>query len=156
MNITDVSQTQTNLQSSNNNNQILGKDDFLKLLVTQLRYQDPLKPMEDKEFISQMAQFSSLEQMQNMANGFNKMFALNMMGTGVKALNNNGEIIYGIVTGVTTGKNPSIIIDDKIEVPLDHILESHLLIVDDGKVPPEETPEEVIPDADEPTNESQE
>lgn len=44
----------------------LGKDDFLLLLTTQLNNQDPMSPMEDMEFIGQMSQFSSLEQMLNM------------------------------------------------------------------------------------------
>ena len=44
----------------------LDKDAFFKLLTTQLSYQDPLEPMDNTEFVSQMAQFSSLEQMENM------------------------------------------------------------------------------------------
>ncbi len=43
----------------------LGKDDFLQLLVTKLQNQDPLKPMDDEDFIAQLAQFSALEQMNN-------------------------------------------------------------------------------------------
>ena len=45
----------------------LGKDEFLKLLVTQLQNQDPLNPQDDTQFISQLAQFSALEQMTNMS-----------------------------------------------------------------------------------------
>lgn len=45
--------------------QTLGKEDFLQLLITQLRYQDPLSPMQNEEFVAELAQFSSLEQMQN-------------------------------------------------------------------------------------------
>lgn len=50
----------------------LGKDEFLKILMTQLQNQDPTNPMKDNEFIAQMAQFSSLEQMTNMTKAFEK------------------------------------------------------------------------------------
>ena len=56
-------------------NGALGKDAFLKLLVTQLQNQDPTSPMDDKEFIAQMAQFSSLEQMQNMTKAMEDLLA---------------------------------------------------------------------------------
>lgn len=51
----------------------MDRDDFLKLLVKQLTTQDPTAPVQDQQFISQMAQFSSLEQMKNMADGFQSM-----------------------------------------------------------------------------------
>jgi flagellar basal-body rod modification protein FlgD len=50
----------------------LGKDTFLKLLISQMRNQDPLNPVDDKEFLAQMAQFSTLEQIQNLSNAMEK------------------------------------------------------------------------------------
>jgi len=51
----------------------LGKDEFLKILMTQLQNQDPLDPMDDKDFVAQMATFSQLEQTMNMASSINKL-----------------------------------------------------------------------------------
>ncbi len=55
--------------------QALGKDDFLQLLVAQLTHQDPLEPMDDTQFIAELAQFSSLEQLQNMNESINNSLA---------------------------------------------------------------------------------
>jgi flagellar basal-body rod modification protein FlgD len=56
----------TNTSSSVNQNARLGMEDFLKVLLTQLTYQDPLKPMDNQQFMAQMAQFTSLEQTQQL------------------------------------------------------------------------------------------
>lgn len=53
----------------------MGKDDFMKLLITQLQNQDPTNPMKDNEFIAQMAQFSALEQTMNLSKAFEKFAA---------------------------------------------------------------------------------
>ncbi|WP_456271542.1 flagellar hook assembly protein FlgD [Bacillus sp. AK031] len=51
---------------------VLGKDDFMKILMTQLQNQDPLNPMQDKDFIAQMATFSTLEQITNLGKTMEK------------------------------------------------------------------------------------
>lgn len=55
--------------SEQRKNDALGKDAFLKLLVTQMKYQDPLDPQDNSEYLSQLAQFSALEQMTNVSKG---------------------------------------------------------------------------------------
>src|SRR3954447_9141191 len=65
---------------------ILGKDDFLKLMVTQLQHQDPLNPTDDKDFMGQMAQFSSLEQTANMAQTLASMSSASQVSQGVSLI----------------------------------------------------------------------
>lgn len=88
----------------------LGKEDFLKLLVTQMQYQDPLNPQADTDFIAQLAQFSSVEQMQNMnkTNTNSQAFSLVGKEVVVKTTNTKGEdtLIQGTVDYVTV-KNGS-------------------------------------------------
>ena len=62
--VAGVSSGTTNSTQTNKN--VLGKDDFLKMLIAQLKNQDPLNPLDGTNFAAQLAQFSSLEQLQNM------------------------------------------------------------------------------------------
>ncbi|HEU4964535.1 MAG TPA: flagellar hook assembly protein FlgD [Bacilli bacterium] len=66
----------------------LDRDAFLKILITQLQYQDPTQPMQDKEFIAQMAQFSSLEQMSKVAQANEQLFTINAMTLGAQMIGN--------------------------------------------------------------------
>jgi len=78
MMITSVSQSidSTNQTETKKSKNVLGKDDFLKLLVLQLRTQNPLNPMEDRDFSAQLAQFSALEAAQNTEKTLEKLFLL--------------------------------------------------------------------------------
>jgi len=67
---------QDSRQTSSN---IMGKNDFLNLLVTQLRYQDPMQPMQDQEIVAQLAQFSQLEQLENMSGSLDTATQVNYL-----------------------------------------------------------------------------
>ena len=88
----------------------LGKDDFLKLLVSQLQHQDPMEPANDTEFIGQMAQFSALEQESNTAESTGKMAdqltragALGLIGKTVTYGDTDGNSQTGVVNQVDIG-----------------------------------------------------
>ncbi len=85
----------------------LDKDDFLKILISQLSHQDPTAPMEDKEFVAQMAQFSTLEQMTNLSSEFSKLsnvlsnnHALSLLGKVVE-IQDGESIVNGVVEEIS-------------------------------------------------------
>ncbi|UNC91749.1 flagellar hook capping FlgD N-terminal domain-containing protein [Candidatus Contubernalis alkaliaceticus] len=104
----------------------LDKNAFMMLLVTQLRYQDPLNPQDNSEFVAQMAQFTSLEQLQNTNDNMEKllqvqyemlfqsqeMFQLSLLGRVVTVENEKGEHITGMVTALEFFEGiPQLIVD---------------------------------------------
>ncbi|NLK20762.1 MAG: hypothetical protein GX308_01475 [Epulopiscium sp.] len=104
----------------------ISKDAFLHLLVTQLRYQDPLNPTNDKEFLAQMAQFTTLEQMQNMNQNFEATKAFSLIGKEIQATiineqTSDYEVIQGKVEFVKmrNGK-PYLLVGNK-EVPAEKV-----------------------------------
>lgn len=95
----------------------LGKDDFLKILIAQLSNQDPTSPLENTEFIAQMAQFSSLEQMTNMSQNFEKLAGMinsseaqSLLGKTVE-LDAGDTSVTGQVQAATRGVQPQVFVN---------------------------------------------
>lgn len=93
----NIPESGLNLNTTRKPTSELGKDDFLRLLTVQLQNQDPMNPMEDMNFISQMSSFSSLEQMLNMNKSLEAM-------SNVLANNSHTQAMMYLGTTVTVQK----------------------------------------------------
>jgi flagellar basal-body rod modification protein FlgD len=129
----DVSAVSGNTSSVSSNtsavpSNTLDKNAFLKLLTTQLKYQDPLNPMDASAFTAQMAQFSSLEQLYNVNTNLENLvtsqntllqgLSVNMIGKTVSLQDGTS----GQVTGISfDGKDTSVILDNSKTVMLTDI-----------------------------------
>jgi flagellar basal-body rod modification protein FlgD len=81
----------------------MGKDDFLKVLVAQMKYQDPTSPTDIEGMTQQMTQFSILEQLTNMNKSSERDNAVSMLGKTVTYLDGTGAPITGLVEHVDVG-----------------------------------------------------
>lgn len=91
MTIIDPSYYLKNQSTSREPSPDLGKDEFLKILMTQLQNQDPTNPMDDSEFIGQMASFSSLEQMMNISKSIDTLVQSQLVSPVIKYSHMIGE-----------------------------------------------------------------
>ena len=107
---TGVSSTPLSTEvSSSSATSSLDRDAFLKLLITQLQNQDPMSPMKDADFIAQLAQFASLEQMQHLNDGFDAVgksalasHAFAMIGKTIDYVDlSTGSVVTGQVDSVS-------------------------------------------------------
>ncbi len=104
-------------------NTALGSADFMKLLTTQLSAQDPMNPMKDTEFISQMANFTSLENSRTLAESFKSFTSAQSMASApaylgkyvtVKDVSATGGVTSGLVDSVVLADDkPSLVIGGK-------------------------------------------
>jgi len=102
--------------------QQLGSQEFLQLLVTQLRYQDPLNPIDDRDFLAQLAQFTALEQMTEQARWAKMTFGLGLVGNQVTYRTDEGEVLTGVVEALRfESGTPLLSLGDR-EITLDQVL----------------------------------
>jgi len=117
-----VSRLQKETKASNSS---LDKDAFLQLLVAQMKYQDPLEPTSNTEYISQLATFSELEEMQNMTSGMTLQRASSLVGQYVfmKVTDGSGNTTYpeGVVDYVVYENNKAYLSIDETLYSIDDL-----------------------------------
>jgi flagellar basal-body rod modification protein FlgD len=92
-------------QAASGKNADMGKDQFLKLFVAQLQHQDPMNPMQDSDFMGQMASFSTLEQITNLASASSLSQSVGLIGRTVTYTDTSGAAHTGVVEKVSDTKD---------------------------------------------------
>ena len=101
--------------TTSSSSSLISQDTFLKLLVTQLKNQDPLSPQDSSQFVSQLASFSSLEQMTSMNSTLETVLETSItgvIGKTVTLVDSNGNKVSGSVTGIVYyADGPAVTVD---------------------------------------------
>jgi len=97
---TTVSPTAASHATVENPNGVLGQNDFLKLMIAQLQAQDPLQPANTNEYVSELAQFTQVEQTTNLANASELSGAVQLIGHTVSYTDTSGAPATGTVQSV--------------------------------------------------------
>jgi flagellar basal-body rod modification protein FlgD len=132
---TDPAQTagQTDGATGQVDPQTIGKDTFLKLLVAQLKYQNPMEPVDSSQFMAQTAQFTMVEKLQAMAAqtdalvaGEASQRAAGLLGRQVTYLDDQGSTQTGVVTGTKFGTDGPVLKLGTTEISLHDVREVSL------------------------------
>ena len=88
-----VKSNQLTGETATTGEQVMGKDDFLKLLLVQMEHQDPLDPIDNREMLTQMAQFTSLEQMSNLNDNFSRANEIAQLMDAVQLIGKDVDVL---------------------------------------------------------------
>jgi len=95
----------------------IGMQDFLKILLTQLSYQDPLKPMDNQQFMAQMAQFTNLQQTQELNSKLDALLStqaslqsVGLLGRSVEFTSTSGTLVGTVTSLSLSGSSPTLTI----------------------------------------------
>ena len=141
--------------SKDSKNSMVDTDTFLKLLVAQLKYQDPLSPQNDTAFVTQLAQMSSLQEMQNMTSTLKNSQAYDMIGKEVYAevLDKNTGITncyFGVVDSVIIREGVPYVVVGNTAISVSNVLQVFSPLTEEPKT--EEPASEEAKQQDSPTD----
>ena len=124
--ITSTSPAPAASSATGSKNGVMGKDDFLKILMAQMSHMDPMSPdnQDPTQSIAQMAQFSIIEQLTNLTKANEKSSAMGMLGKTATYKDASGATKQGVVQSIdTSGGSPSLTIGDASGIAVETVTE---------------------------------